>query len=427
MTIAPRRACILVFCLSFLVRAGMLAWMKPQNSPTGSELRNIALSVAREGVFGNPYFYPTGPTAHTTPLYPLAAGTLYKWFGTEARGELAIYLLNTFFVSLQYSLIPLIALLCDLPLACGVLGGLIGALLPVSFLTEIRSMESMTSAVFIILAILTLQLWRTREFGWKIGLAHGLLWGMAALVNASLLPVAVAWSLAALLWIAPDGRRQVAAYTLCAMAAGAIVIAPWAIRNHRVFGHWVPLRSNFGLELHVSNNEDAYARFEDNVRKGGYRIYHPAMTVAQAQRVAALGEVRYNEEHQRAAIDWIRHNPGAFLRLTAERVVYFWFPSAGRSYQSPILWLISALAFHGLYLLRRHRLALIFITAVWLSFPLIYYVMQAHVRYRLPMQWSLLLLAGLSLSRLLPRSADHRFSWSAQPAVKSIAAQPLSR
>ena len=48
---------------------------------------------------------------------------------------------------------------------------------------------------------------------------------------------AVAWSAALVL-------------LLCALA-----ITPWLVRNYRVFGQFVFIRDNFGMELHLANNE----------------------------------------------------------------------------------------------------------------------------------------------------------------------------
>jgi len=44
--------------------------------PDISEINNISLSVARDGVFGNPYAAKTGPTAHSSPVYRLQGRNL---------------------------------------------------------------------------------------------------------------------------------------------------------------------------------------------------------------------------------------------------------------------------------------------------------------------------------------------------------------
>jgi hypothetical protein len=296
------------------------------------------------------------------------------------------------------------ACLCSFPQEWGLAGGLMGALLPVSFLTELRSVEMVTAALFMIAAIFTLRTWRSKSFRLTSGLRDGLIWGLGLLTNAALLSVLIAWTLLAF-WLWPSRWKQITTYAFGVFGAVTLVLAPWVIRNEKTLGYPIAFRSNFGLELHVSNNENARAQIEDNARGPGYRMYHPSMSLEQARRVIELGEVAYNREQKRAAYIWIRENPFNFGRLTALRVVQFWFPlNPLRPYQSPILWLITCLGIGGLFsIARTDRQGAVFISGIWLSFPVIYYVMQSSMRYRLPLQWSFLLLAGAPLTAIIRR------------------------
>ncbi len=56
------------------------------------------------------------------------------------------------------------------------------------------------------------------------------------------------------------------------LITGAVVL-PWTIRNHQKLGAWMFMRSNFGLELRVSNNNMAGATAQEN--KDIYKHFHP--------------------------------------------------------------------------------------------------------------------------------------------------------
>ena len=54
----------------------------------------IAISLAHHGGFANPYAIPTGPTAHTAPLYPMLIAPLYAIWGDTHRADMARFALN---------------------------------------------------------------------------------------------------------------------------------------------------------------------------------------------------------------------------------------------------------------------------------------------------------------------------------------------
>ena len=58
-----------------------------------------------------------------------------------------------------------------------------------------------------------------------------------------------------------EARKDSAPWAKLAMAAllvFTIGLVPWTIRNYRVFGKFIVLRSNFGLELWLGNNPERY-------------------------------------------------------------------------------------------------------------------------------------------------------------------------
>src|SRR5262249_19553511 len=107
-------------------------------------------------------------------------------------------------------------------------------------------------------------------------------------------------------------------------------VAPWVWRNHAVLGAVVPLRSNFGLELHLGNHPGASGRTGGHAGEGLSEpalVQHPYDNPVEVARLCRLGEVEYRRGHQREAADWIRAHPGEFAALTAARLHYDWSPT----------------------------------------------------------------------------------------------------
>jgi MFS family permease len=102
-------------------------------------------------------------------------------------------------------------------------------------------------------------------------------------------------------------------------AALLIVVAPYTIRNRLVMGSTFFIRDNLGLELAVSNADDAQPLAEANNVPGAAMDRHPFRQPELAERMRAMGEVAFNRGRQREALAWIGSHPAGFMRLTAQR------------------------------------------------------------------------------------------------------------
>jgi hypothetical protein len=70
---SPAREFVLIFFLSFAVRASLLVFWANTHEDfyrPGGEMGRVALSLLRTGQFADPYKIPTGPTAHPPPFWP---------------------------------------------------------------------------------------------------------------------------------------------------------------------------------------------------------------------------------------------------------------------------------------------------------------------------------------------------------------------
>jgi hypothetical protein len=157
---------------------------------------------------------------------------------------------------------------------------------------------------------------RSQWIQWAV---FGVLWGLVALSNPSLLLCLPA----TLVWIAwPElcrgrlGLRTIGGAALTCVAFAA-VLAPWVVRNERVLHAFVPTRSNFGVELYVSTLE------QNDVFPWGSAMPLWAGD-PEFQEFVRMGEVPFAKMRQREALVRIRARPGVFARHTVDRFLFFW-------------------------------------------------------------------------------------------------------
>ncbi len=203
-----------------------------------------------------------------------------------------------------------------------------------------------------------------------------------------------------------------------ALGAGLVlVLLPVALRNGLVGGSFLPTSSQGGVNFYIGNNAQADGTYRPIVP--GKQI--PALERREPARLAeqAMGRRLTAGEVSRywlgRSLDWVRREPGAFLRLQVRKLGMFWswyeWPDAVDYYHvktlSPVLRLpllefggAVLLALAGLVLARR-RLApyapvLLFILG-WMLSTIVFFLFS---RYRLSVVPALLILGGVALAGL---------------------------
>jgi hypothetical protein len=148
---------------------------------------------------------------------------------------------------------------------------------------------------------------------------------------------------------------------------------PWTIRNYHQFHRWFFIRDNLGVELYAANNSLASSSDAVNQLNGCHFAMQPTSNPAEAALVKTVCEAEYNHDHLTRAAEWIRSHRARFLELTAHRI---WFPNpASVTIYSYSIWVITALSFAGLGLMLRKQMSITgFLAAVFLLYPLVYYL-----------------------------------------------------
>jgi hypothetical protein len=413
-------AFLCIFSLSFFVRFPLLARLPRSEIVGGGEAVRIANALVSKGQFADPYAIPTGPTAHTTPFFPVLTAGVYEVFGNGYRGNFVRCLLVVSSYSLLYALYPSFASAFGFPYAAGLIAGLVSALVPVKRSAEVfRGWEEPYAAMALaFLLLLTLKQWKSSNSDAKGAFFLGLWWGAALYISFPLFGVLAGLLLFGLVANRKPGNLRDACLTMVAVVA---VTAPWILRNRAELGGWILMRDNLGLELNYSNHDHAAPSSTLlNADPASWGL-HPSNSVTVATEVKSVGELEFNRRQLNMAVKWIRTHPASFARLSLERAFYFWFGPIEHPFELLATSFYSVLGLAGLGLIWKR----VGNTQFWLwcivfaTYPLVYYFVQYINRYRVPIDWMVWLSAAMAVTAVL-----QKLSPSSSPAGR---AQPLSK
>lgn len=373
----------------------------------GWEMGRVARALATGHGYADPFIGHTGPTTWVPPLYPLLLAAVFKVFGVYTlRSAWVILAINSFFSALTTLTTYEIAARC-FNRRVAVWSAWIWALYPAAMQYAVRWVWDMTLSTWLLTVILVLAL-RMRRIGeipadvdspssddgrtLRRWLIFGLLWGILALSNPSLLLFLPACGL----WVLRGSRhlrRQVGFASLAALAF-LLCISPWIIRNAMVFHKFIPMRANFGAELYLGNGPGAMGFLME--------YNHPYEAPDQLRLYKQLGEVAYAQMRGRLAWKYIESDPGLFLRNSLKRLYFFWIsvphPTGDKWYIEPFrvanFAFASLAGLFGLALALKRRIpaACLFAWAFFLI-PLIYYFVTVHARFRDPLEPLIAILA----------------------------------
>jgi 4-amino-4-deoxy-L-arabinose transferase-like glycosyltransferase len=249
-------------------------------------------------------------------------------------------------------------------------------------------------------------------------LVAGLFLGLGALT----VPTALVFVPALLLSLWVSRTPHIARVAGLLVIAIALPVGTWAIRNYVEYGHFILVNQAAGTNFWAANNA-TYFEFGKNA------VIPPCdpgnehqQYCEQLQRLQArLQEANLGEEQSiaadeaaswKAGWDFIGESPARSLLLSGRKILEFWSPipdatTAGRAHggaardwvsilsYTPIL----LLAIVGISLLTPQTRRLLPIYAYLLTFTAVYAVFLPTTRYRLPLDFFLIILAAYTLNR----------------------------
>jgi hypothetical protein len=430
----------MIFWVAFAVRVVVIVVGRTYRLPVvmdhfeyGWEVGRIARSVVQGQGYANPFNGVSGPTAWMPPLYPLLVAMGFKLFGVYTYAAAAfVEVCNSAFAAGTALAVYEIAGRCfdskgiarrgaKVAAPVALWSAWLWALYPGTMQYAVRWIWEMSLSTFLFMwtVVIALRLRgvgeeqevgsRKQEVGLWVGL--GVLWGLVALSNPSLLlclPAMVVW----IAW--PEVRRSRKQETgnrkqerllrmiggvVLTMVAFAVVLAPWVVRNERVLHAFVPTRSNFGVELYVSTLE------RNDVFPWGTTVPLWAGD-PEFQEYVRMGEVGFARMRGREALLRIRARPGIFVRHAVDRFFFFWDDTphpterlVGEDLRRLQYGFLSLCGLMGVGLMLRRRvegaglLALCFVLV-----PIPYYLVTVQARFRHPLE-PLIAILGVYLFR----------------------------
>jgi 4-amino-4-deoxy-L-arabinose transferase-like glycosyltransferase len=378
------RAVVISFCLQ-VAAIGILHTYRfritDNNFAFGWEMGCIGRAIASGRGFSDPFCIGAGPSAWEPPLYPYLIGAAFKLFGIySSAAAWALLVINSLFSAL--TCIPVYWI------ARKMAGEKVArwsawtwALLPYAWYWAIHWVWDTTISPLVLSLIILVALVMEECAGLRWWALFGLLWGMAALLNPALvafLPFCGLW-----LW---RSRHKRGLTSIGGVALASIVffvcLAPWLVRNYRTFGLFIFVRDNLSQELWLGNGESA---------TGISRVYlMPNRNAAELEKLREMGELPYLEEHKREALAFMREHPGQFAVLSIKRFFFYWAgvprPEEGIALgvlRISLFLASSVLAVWGMiHAVRRRIPGAWLLVLLVLSYPLIYYLIYPHARYR---------------------------------------------
>jgi 4-amino-4-deoxy-L-arabinose transferase-like glycosyltransferase len=404
-----RHSVSLMVLAALIVRMAVVIYeFREQAAPSidhaefGWEMGWVARSIFLGHGFSSPFLPSTGPTALVPPLFPYLAASMFRLFGLyTAKAAFAILSINSLFSALTCIPIYLSARYA-LGERVAMLAGWGWAIYPYSiYFSAARVWDyALTGLLFTTCFYFAQRLHQTRPLAW---VGFGLVYGVAALANPSVLTMFPVFLLLAVLEMRRSDTRWL---PRCAVAVVGLVavLTPWTIHNYRALHFVWPVRDNFWLECWAGNNGDT---FESNAVWA-----HPASNPLEMQRYQEIGETGYIAEKKTLAMNFIEQNPAFFVGLSLRRAISYWsgFWSFSPAYLShepleipdvffctgiTVLMLLGARRFW-----RRDQVSALPYVLLIAIFPVTYYFTHATPDYRQPIEPEVVVLVVMGILSL---------------------------
>lgn len=362
-------------------------------------------------------------TARWPPGYSTLLAGLYWVFGEHAIvGEIFNALIGAATVPLLYVVVrrpfgSRVALV-----AAGMLAVMPGPIL----WTDLTVTETLYTFLFVLFLLLVSR----SHCSWKWAAALGAYVGLVGLVRSEA-PMWLAVPL--VVWIAQAGFRRAVAPAAAMVAALAIVLAPWTIRNSAVMDAFVPLGLNSGETFWAGHNPQA----------GGTENYASEELLDSFGGTGPRRELLISRGMQQLGVDYMLDNPVRELQLVPRKLfalvrgdsyAFVWVnqgPQFAVGYGATQTWSTLAdfawftllgLTIVGVFTLGRRTWREPLMVAIGTTFVLILvlygFVYYGNYRYRLPYEPAMMVVAALVVVRAWAGLRNAR-GLSIPPAVEA--------
>ena len=368
----------------------------------------FATTLVESGTFG---FLPGVPSAYTQPLYAWFLAGLYWPFG---HSWLAVGLAQTL-VAVATALLVLAIGTRLHSVRVGVLAALLTTLHPYVIWHDVHvNRELLDGFLLAAITLTALIAYERRSAGYAV--LTGALTGVAILGNSRLilLPLVLA---PYLVWRLRPVRRGVLVAVLTCVAA-AVVVTPWALRNHAQVGCFAITTD--ARALWKANNIHTRAtlaagKWIDDVPElpNGPPWPELAADLTLGGKPTSVDECAQMRLYRGEVVDFWREHPGEKAHLAGQAIVMLWWPFlsvdadeatqqglaefAQSTVEPAFVLVLYALALIGAFFAPRRYVVL---AAMLLSYnTLMAMVFAGTSRYRIPWDFLLAVLAAFALER----------------------------
>ncbi len=370
-------ALALIAALGLGLRA--YAVVHPVANPADDSHAYYALSKAlyTEGSFGGPEFRDS---SDWSPGAPLLYGAAFYATGGAREGTARIVeaLMGVAAILVVFALGERLARGMPGPgagRAVGLMAAFAVAVYP-PFIHSTGELMSEPPAILTLPAAVLAFLWAGEQERLRAWLAPGLLFGLTAMFRPEYLFVAAAFVVLAALRVGRErGWRPGLAGAGLLLAALALPIVPWTIRNVDVLGRVVPISTGSGKALYVGT----YLPADGEYQRVKAILYKRSTGISLAPNSEALNEVdptplfdevaaRYPDLSRDAALGkigkqnfskYFGEDPFGYLAMTARKVGRMWSSGVGEAMSSTlgraVQILLVALGLAGFVLLGMRR------------------------------------------------------------------------
>jgi hypothetical protein len=277
------------------------------------------LILARSLAEGRGFVWNGRPTAYRPPLYPLVLAPLVASLGEGPALRRGIAGLHVAFGAGTILLTASAARRWGLGPGRALVAAAIVAFDPV-LVSQSRMVMTETLTALLVAASLA----ALARSGWTGAALGGAALGLSALCRPSMLPAACLVAAAGLV-VGPGSRGDRFRRGAIVAFATVVVLAPWAIRNARIFGEPVWTTTHCGYTLALANNPTYYAEVLDG-RPGvvwsgvNQRDWFESI----GPRVTGLSEPAADRRLRALALNLAWERPRDFARASLARLVRFW-------------------------------------------------------------------------------------------------------
>ena len=418
---ARRYEWLLVVAFALVIRLGYCAWTHRGPYAFAFDYREYIISAQRlleHHAFLSPLM-ADAKTAEVSgllpPLYSIWVAGVYALLGVETRASMVfLELANAVALSLACGFVFKIAELLSGRRAAWI-AGLIASLNP----ALIGYVHYVWDTSFFALTV-TLSVWfslrlRERPFSFVSFLGYGVWLGIVALLNPAL---TLAYPLFVLLplWRRLERwPRHLIQGTGAAVIGWLIAIAPWTVRNFAQLDGLHYIRSGFMLEVWMGVTPEA-----DRAGSENYRKNFPLLNEEVGRHIANVGERKYLAECGERARVAIADDPIRFGKLVLMKTADFWLGTV-LTHAGPQQKMIPATRQRQIIMLVFTSEVILLVFAVfggrftgvelWLLavvvvFSLVYSLTNIQVRFRVPIEPIIAVLAGIAIAKAqrLPNS-----------------------